>query len=131
VRTVVVLCAVAAVSAGVIWLIGPSIGDSHGRPPGLYIAVPGPWRWRWVPVLDPARGGPRYVHQRYRIIKYVGHGLPHHRSTLTKAVVAVPGPWYSRWVRVPHPAPGTSHYVRERYRSIRYAPAPEAPTHTP
>lgn len=43
----------------------------HGALPGAYVAVPGPWRWRWVRVLHPPPGSPHFVRQRYRRIKYV------------------------------------------------------------
>jgi hypothetical protein len=131
VRTAVVLCAVAAVAAGVVQFVGPGIGTSHGHPSGVYVAVPGPWRWRWVPVLHPAPGQPDRVRQRYRMVKYIGYGLPHRQRTLEKALVEVRGPWHWRWVRVPHPARGRPQYVRERYRSIKYVPPTEAPARTP
>jgi hypothetical protein len=57
--------------------IGPSgIGSAGARSvhttlPGSYVAVPGPWHWRWVKVENPPPGTPRYIRQRYRTIRYV------------------------------------------------------------
>lgn len=45
-------------------------GASHNLP-GAYIAVPGPWHSRWVPVKNQLPGLPRYVHERFRTIRYV------------------------------------------------------------
>jgi hypothetical protein len=51
---------------------GPvGIGASHSTPPGAYVAVQGPWHYRWVRVVDPPPGTPAYVRQRYRTIRYV------------------------------------------------------------
>lgn len=47
------------------------VGSPHSGLPGAYVAVPGPWHSRWVPVKNPMPGGPRYVRQRYRTIRYV------------------------------------------------------------
>lgn len=43
----------------------------HRGTAGNYRAVPGPWRWRWVPVQNPPPGSPPYIRQRYRTIHYV------------------------------------------------------------
>lgn len=43
----------------------------HTTLPGSYVAVPGPWHWRWVKVENPPPGTPRYIRQRYRTIRYV------------------------------------------------------------
>jgi hypothetical protein len=45
---------------------------AHAHVPGAYVAVPGPWHWRWVRVLHPPPGTPKYIRQRYRTIRYVG-----------------------------------------------------------
>lgn len=47
------------------------IGSPTHALPGAYVAVPGPWHWRWVRVKNPLAGGPHYVRQRYRTIRYV------------------------------------------------------------
>jgi len=73
-RTAVILCALIAGIAGISQVSGHSgigMGDEHGRLPGAYVAVPGPWHWRWVRVENPPPGTPHYVRQRYRTIKYV------------------------------------------------------------
>jgi hypothetical protein len=46
-------------------------GAPHNTLPGAYVAVQGPWRYRWVRVVDPPPGTPAYVRQRYRMVKYV------------------------------------------------------------
>jgi hypothetical protein len=52
---------------------GPlGIGDPHSTLPGAYVAVQGPWRYRWVRVVNPPPGTPAYVRQRYRTVRYVG-----------------------------------------------------------
>jgi hypothetical protein len=74
VRTALIVCAVLVGVAAVIRLGAPSAGPGAGHGgqlPGAYVAVPGPWRWRWVSVKNPPPGTPRYVRQRYRVIKYV------------------------------------------------------------
>lgn len=74
-RSVVVLCALMAGIAGVIQFGGhggDEIGGPHSALPGAYVAVPGPWHWRWVRVEHPPPGTPRYIGQRYRTIHYVG-----------------------------------------------------------
>jgi hypothetical protein len=47
------------------------VGSPHRGLPGAYVAVPGPWHWRWVPVKTPLPHGPRYVRERYRTIRYL------------------------------------------------------------
>jgi hypothetical protein len=47
------------------------VDSPHDGLPGAYVAVPGSWHWRWVPVKNPLPGGPRYVRERYRTIHYV------------------------------------------------------------
>ncbi len=47
------------------------IGINHTTLPGAYVAVRGPWRYRWVRVVNPPPGTPAYVRQRYRTIRYV------------------------------------------------------------
>ncbi len=47
------------------------VGSPGHALPGAYVAVPGPWHWRWVPVKNPPPHGRRYVRQRYRTIRYV------------------------------------------------------------
>ncbi len=47
------------------------INAPNAAVPGAYVAVPGPWRWRWVRIRNPPPGTPRFVRQRYRTIKYV------------------------------------------------------------
>lgn len=47
------------------------IGAHHSTLPGAYIAVQGPWQYRWVRVINPPPGTPAYVRQRYRTVKYV------------------------------------------------------------
>lgn len=51
---------------------GPvGISAPHSTLPGAYVAVQGPWRYRWVRVVNPPPGTPAYVRQRYRTVKYV------------------------------------------------------------
>jgi hypothetical protein len=74
VRTAVVLCVLIAGIAGVIRFGGNEgigIGTPHSALPGAYVAVPGPWHWRWVRVEHPPPGTPHYIRQRYRTINYV------------------------------------------------------------
>jgi hypothetical protein len=47
------------------------IGAPHSTLPGAYVAVQGPWHYRWVRVINPPPGTPAYVRQRYRTIRYV------------------------------------------------------------
>lgn len=73
-RTVVVGFALIAAVAGVIQFGGhgsAGIGGEQVSLPGAYVAVPGPWHWRWVRVENPPPGTPHYVRQRYRMVKYV------------------------------------------------------------
>ena len=109
--------------AGVTQLHGASLGSPRGGLHGPYIVVRGPWRWRWVRVINPAKGQPHYVRERYRVDTYTGYAVPRGSHSLPRAVLAVPGPWHWRRVRVAHPAAGRPAYLRERYRTIRYVPA--------
>jgi hypothetical protein len=47
------------------------LGAPHHTLPNAYIAVPGRWHWRWVPVKNPPPGSPHRVRERYRTIRYV------------------------------------------------------------
>jgi hypothetical protein len=47
------------------------IGVNHTTLSGAYVAIQGPWRYRWVRVVNPPPGTPAYVRQRYRTIRYV------------------------------------------------------------
>jgi len=38
--------------------------------PSNVIAVPGPWQYRWVKVVNPPPGTPKYVRQKYRVVHY-------------------------------------------------------------
>jgi hypothetical protein len=76
-RSVAAALAVASLAAVVIvGLVDPGerghvfVGTPHHSLPGAYVAVPGPWHWRWVRVKNPPHGSPRYVHERYRTIRY-------------------------------------------------------------
>jgi len=77
-RTAMFSVLVAAGVAGIVKFgvhggrAGAGIGAPHGALPGAYVAVPGPWHWRWVRVKNPPSGTPHYVRQRYRTIRYVG-----------------------------------------------------------
>jgi hypothetical protein len=78
VRSAVCVCILLAAAAfvplqGVPGPVG--IGTSHSTLPGAYVAVQGPWRYRWVRVVDPPPGTPAYVRQRYRTIRYVAQTL--------------------------------------------------------
>jgi len=47
------------------------IGVNRNTLPGAYVAVQGPWRYRWVRIGNPPPGTPAYVRQRYRTVRYV------------------------------------------------------------
>lgn len=56
-------------TAGVIHL--SSQRGATASPPATVMRETGPWKSRWVKVVNPATGGPRYVRERYREIHYV------------------------------------------------------------
>ncbi len=68
---VCLLLAAAALTQQLDALGTVGIGAHHSTLPGAYVAVQGPWRYRWVRVINPPPGTPAYVRQRYRTIKYV------------------------------------------------------------
>lgn len=70
--TVICLLLTAAALAQQLGVREPvRIDTPHSTLPGAYVAVQGPWHYRWVRVVDPHPGTPAYVRQRYRTVRYV------------------------------------------------------------
>jgi hypothetical protein len=66
-----VLCGAVAANALGLWPSSPIVANrSRDALSTSYIALPGPWQYRWVAVRNPPPGTPSMVRERYRAVRY-------------------------------------------------------------